>query len=127
METVLLAVHVIVAVLLVGVVLVQRGQGADMGVSFGGGGAQTLFGSRGSGSFLGKLTGALAAVFMTTSLSLAFFTQQEAGSVIERNIAPVESLPASSGSSSEAPAGFDPAALKADAPTGDSGTLPAAE
>ncbi|MBN4082296.1 preprotein translocase subunit SecG, partial [Mariprofundus ferrooxydans] len=95
METVLLVVHVIVAVLLVGVVLVQRGQGADMGVSFGGGGAQTLFGSRGSGSFLGKLTGALAAVFMTTSLSLAFFTQQEAGSVIERNIAPVESLPAS--------------------------------
>ncbi len=127
METVLLAVHVIVAVLLVGVVLVQRGQGADMGVSFGGGGAQTLFGSRGSGSFLGKLTGALAAVFMTTSLSLAFFTQQEAGSVIERNIAPVESLPASGGNSSEAPAGFDPAALKADAPTGDSGTLPAAE
>ncbi|MDQ6968077.1 MAG: preprotein translocase subunit SecG, partial [Mariprofundaceae bacterium] len=44
METVLLAVHVTVAVLLVGVVLVQRGQGADMGVSFGGGGAQTLFG-----------------------------------------------------------------------------------
>jgi preprotein translocase subunit SecG len=128
METVLLAVHVIVAVLLVGVVLVQRGQGADMGVSFGGGGAQTLFGSRGSGSFLGKLTGALAAIFMTTSLSLAFFTQQEAGSVIERNVAPVESLPESGGSSSsEVPAGFDPAALKADAPTGDSGTLPAAE
>ena len=127
METVVLAVHVIVAVLLVGVVLVQRGQGADMGVSFGGGGAQTLFGSRGSGSFLGKLTGALAAVFMTTSLSLAFVTQQEAGSVIERNIAPVESLPASGGTSSEAPAGFDPVALKSDGSTGNSGALPAAE
>jgi len=127
METVLLAVHVMVAVLLVVVVLVQRGQGADMGVSFGGGGAQTLFGSRGSGSFLGKLTGALAAVFMTTSLSLAFFTQQEAGSVIERNIAPVESLPASGGATSEVPAGFDPAALKDDGSTENSGALPAAE
>jgi len=127
METVLLAVHVIVAVLLVGVVLIQRGQGADMGVSFGGGGAQTLFGSRGSGSFLGKLTGALAAIFMTTSLSLAFFTQQEAGSVIERDIAPVESLPASGGASSQAPVGFDPAALKSDVPVSDSKALPAAE
>jgi len=71
---------------LVGVVLVQRGEGADMGVSFGGGGAQTLFGSRGSGSFLGKLTGALAAVFMLTSLTLAFFSQRHAGSVVEQGL-----------------------------------------
>jgi len=125
METVLLAVHVMVAVLLVVVVLVQRGQGADMGVSFGGGGAQTLFGSRGSGSFLGKLTGGLAAVFMTTSLSLAFFTQQDAGSVVERNVTPIESLPASDGAGS--PAGFDPSALKSDGPTGNPDVLPAAE
>lgn len=127
MEAVLLAVHVIVAVLLVIVVLVQRGQGADMGVSFGGGGAQTLFGSRGSGSFLGKLTGGLAAVFMTTSLSLAFFTQQDAGSVVERNVAPIESLPVSGGANQEVPAGFDPAALKSDMPAGKSDVLPAAE
>jgi preprotein translocase subunit SecG len=127
MEAVLLTIHVIVAVLLVGVVLVQRGQGADMGVSFGGGGAQTLFGSGGSGSFLGKLTGGLAAVFMTTSLTLAFFTQQEVGSVVERNAAPAHSLPASDGAAQQAPAGFDPAALKDDGSTGSSETLPAAE
>ncbi len=127
METVLLAAHVIVAVLLVGVVLIQRGQGADMGASFGGGGAQTLFGSRGSGSFLGKLTGALAAVFMTTSLSLAFFTQQEVGSVVERSVGPVQSLPASDGAGNAAPAGFDPATLKSDVPSGNTETLPAAE
>jgi len=125
METVLLAVHVIVAVLLVGVVLIQRGQGADMGVSFGGGGAQTLFGSRGSGSFLGKLTGGLAAIFMTTSLSLAFFTQQETGSIVERGAVPIESLPASDGAA--VPAGIDPASLKSDGPTDNSGALPAAE
>ncbi len=87
MTTILITVHVIVALLLIGVVLIQRGQGADMGVSFGGGGAQTLFGSRGSGSFLGKLTGGLAAAFMITSLTLAFFSQQQSGSVVERSLA----------------------------------------
>lgn len=86
MTMLLLTVHVIVAVVLVAVVLVQRGEGADMGVSFGGGGAQTLFGSRGSGSFLGKVTGGLAAVFMLTSLTLAFFSQKHAGSVVERTV-----------------------------------------
>jgi len=127
METVLLAIHVIVAVLLVGVILIQRGQGADMGVSFGGGGAQTLFGSRGSGSFLGKMTGALAAIFMSTSLSLAFFTQQETGSIIERGVVPVQALPASDGAAPEAPAGFDPAALKSDNTSSTTDVLPAAE
>ena len=123
METVLLAVHVLVAVLLIGVVLIQRGQGADMGVSFGGGGAQTLFGSRGSGSFLGKATGGLAAVFMTTSLTLAFFTQQEAGSLAERSVAPAQSMPAS-GDNAGAPAGFTTEDFKSDAPID---ALPAAE
>jgi len=83
MNILIISVHIMVAVALIGVILIQRGQGADMGVSFGGGGAQTLFGSRGSGSFLGKLTGGLAAVFMVTSLTLAFFSQQKAGSVVE--------------------------------------------
>jgi preprotein translocase subunit SecG len=86
MTSLILAVHVLVAVILIAVVLVQRGEGADMGVSFGGGGAQTLFGSRGSGSFLGKVTGGLAAVFMLTSLTLAFFSQKHAGSVVERDL-----------------------------------------
>ncbi|MES0372004.1 MAG: preprotein translocase subunit SecG [Mariprofundaceae bacterium] len=124
MTTMLIVLHVLVGLLLIVVVLVQRGQGADMGVSFGGGGAQTLFGSRGSGSFLGKLTGFLAAAFMTTSLTLAFFTQQDAGSVVERNIAqPVqtESIPESGPVTNE---GFNPNALKSN--TADDG-LPTAE
>ncbi|MDX8395258.1 MAG: preprotein translocase subunit SecG [Mariprofundaceae bacterium] len=109
MTTMLITFHVIVAILLIGVVLVQKGQGADMGASFGGGGAQTLFGSRGSGSFLGKMTGALAATFMVTSLTLAFFSQQDTGSVIDQNVAaPIEQQ-------QTAPAtGFDPSALKTD-------------
>jgi len=120
MTTIIIVVHVIVALLLIGVVLIQRGQGADMGVSFGGGGAQTLFGSRGSGSFLGKLTGGLAATFMLTSLTLAFFSQQQAGSVVDHAVAPVQQqAPAQS-----APQGFDPSKLKSDVPAD---SLPAAE
>jgi len=109
MTTLIVTLHILAAIVLVGVVLIQRGQGADIGASFGGGGAQTLFGSRGSGSFLGKLTGALAAVFMLTSLTLAFFSQQKVGSVVEKKLAaplPVqqEAPPASKG-------GFDPSKL----------------
>lgn len=109
MTTMLIVSHVIVALLLIGVVLVQRGQGADMGVSFGGGGAQTLFGSRGSGSFLGKLTGGLAATFMVTSLTLAFFSQQDHGSVIERSMTqPIQTEGAPAAPAAE----FDPNTLK---------------
>jgi len=110
MTTVLVIVHVLVALMLIGVVLIQKGQGAEMGVSFGGGGAQTLFGSRGSGSFLGKLTGGLAAVFMLTSLSLAFFAQQQAGSVVERS-AVEQSTPAAPQDT-----GIDASKLKSDTP-----------
>jgi len=120
MTTILVVVHVIVALMLIGVVLIQRGQGADMGVSFGGGGAQTLFGSRGSGSFLGKMTGGLAAAFMLTSLTLAFFSQQQAGSVVDHVAVPVQQPVGSA----PQPEGFDPSKLKSDAPAD---SLPAAD
>jgi len=112
MTTILIITHVLVALVLIGVILIQRGQGADMGASFGGGGAQTLFGSRGSGSFLGKLTGGLAATFMLTSLTLAFFSQQQSGSVVER--ATVNSAPAMPAGSEQQPVtgGFDPSKLR---------------
>jgi len=121
MTTVLLTIHIIVAVLLVGVVLMQRGQGADMGASFGGGSSQTLFGSGGSGSFLVKATGVLAATFMLTSLSLAFFSQREVSSVIDRdlNLGITQEQPVSAPDNGA----FDPSQLqkKAEEP------LPAAE
>ncbi len=112
MTTLVISVHILVALALIGVVLIQRGQGADMGVSFGGGGAQTLFGSRGSGSFLGKLTGGLAAAFMVTSLTLAFFSQQQAGSVVEKaalHSAPVKQVALPNAGSKDV---FDPSRLK---------------
>jgi len=115
MGTLVISLHILVALALIILVLIQRGQGADMGVSFGGGGAQTLFGSRGSGSFLGKLTGGIAAVFMLTSLTLAFFSQQKAGSVVEKAV--TQSTPVKQGALPDAggKGAFDPSKLKKDA------------
>jgi preprotein translocase subunit SecG len=70
MFTFLLVVHCLIAVVLVGVVLVQSGKGGGLGAGFGGGGANTLFGSSGGGNFFTKFTMCLAAGFMVTSLGL---------------------------------------------------------
>jgi preprotein translocase subunit SecG len=72
MSTVLVVVHVLVSIFLIAVVLLQRGKGAEIGAVFGGGGGSTVFGSRGAGNFLTKLTTASAVIFMTTSLSLSY-------------------------------------------------------
>src|SRR3972149_7242919 len=75
MITVLTVLHVIVDIFLILIVLLQRGKGASMGAAFGGS-SQTLFGSRGPQSFLGKLTTVVALVFMITSLSLAILSSK---------------------------------------------------
>ena len=72
MDVVFTVLHVIVCVFLVAVVLLQRGRGAQVGAVFGGGGGGTMFGSRGAGNFLTKLTTGAAIVFMLTSLSLSY-------------------------------------------------------
>ena len=76
MNTVLTVLHVLVCLFLVVVVLLQRGKGADLGASLGGGGANTIFGSRGAGNFLTKITTASAIIFMGTSLTLAYLGYQ---------------------------------------------------
>lgn len=73
MWTALVILHVLVGVALILIVLLQTGKGADMGAAFGGS-SQTLFGSAGPGTFLGKLTTAAAVIFMCTSLALAFMS-----------------------------------------------------
>ncbi|MDH3639874.1 MAG: preprotein translocase subunit SecG [Gammaproteobacteria bacterium] len=72
---ILIVVHVVVAVSIIALVLLQQGRGADMGAAFGGG-SQTLFGARGSANFLSRLTGILVAVFFFTSMSLAYIYTQ---------------------------------------------------
>ncbi|MCE3027675.1 MULTISPECIES: preprotein translocase subunit SecG [unclassified Salinicola] len=73
MQIAVLMIHVLIAIALVVLVLLQQGKGAEAGAAFGGGSSQTVFGSRGSGGFLSKLTGGLAALFFVTSLALAYF------------------------------------------------------
>jgi preprotein translocase subunit SecG len=81
MRIFLVSLHVIVSAILIGMVLLQKGKGADIGASFGGA-SQTVFGPRGSQSFMAKLTTAAAIVFMFTSLGLALTTTKKS-SVME--------------------------------------------
>ncbi len=79
METIIVVVHVVVAVAIVGLVLLQQGKGADAGASFGSGSSQTVFGSSGSGNFLVRATTIAATLFFATSLTLAIFAKDQAG------------------------------------------------
>ncbi len=81
MLTIILFVHVLVAVTLIGLILIQRGKGADIGAAFGSGASQTVFGSQGSASFLTRTTAVLATVFFLTSLSLAYLYSHRVESV----------------------------------------------
>jgi preprotein translocase subunit SecG len=79
----LIILHVLVSLFLIFVVLLQSGKGAEIGASFGGS-SQTLFGSRGSATFLNKLTTASAVIFMLTSLGLTMVTTTKSASVIKK-------------------------------------------
>src|SRR5215468_10039777 len=72
-ETLLLAVHILVAAALVGFVLLQHGKGADMGAAFGSGASGSLFGAVGSANFLSRTTAILATLFFMTSVGLTYF------------------------------------------------------
>jgi preprotein translocase subunit SecG len=76
MQTVLNVFHLFLAIGLVGLVLIQHGKGADAGAAFGSGASATVFGARGSGSFLSRTTAALATLFFLTSMALAYFASQ---------------------------------------------------
>ncbi|MFT5986660.1 MAG: preprotein translocase subunit SecG [Marinobacter psychrophilus] len=102
METLIVVLHVVIAVALVGLVLIQQGKGADAGAAFGGGASQTVFGSQGSGSFLTRFTAFLAIAFFVTSFSLAIFAKQRAEVAGEVGIPMVqESTPAATDPASE--------------------------
>ncbi len=80
MQTILLLIHVVIAIALVALILLQHGKGADAGAAFGSGASQTVFGSQGSGSFLTRTTAVLATVFFVTSLILAYLSVGQATS-----------------------------------------------
>ena len=76
MKELVLVVHVLAAVGLVALVLLQQGKGADVGAAFGSGASQTLFGARGSANFLTRATALVATAFFVTSLTLAVFASR---------------------------------------------------
>ncbi len=99
--TVVLAVQMLTALGMIGLILIQHGKGADMGAAFGSGGSGSLFGASGSANFLSRTTAVLAAVFFACTLALAYFGNlraPESGSVLDRAGAPVTApAPAASG------------------------------
>jgi len=100
--SVVLVVHILAALGVIGLVLVQHGKGADMGAAFGSGASGSLFGATGSANFLSRTTAVLATVFFVTSLLLAYVASsapKTTGSVMQDT---VESTPVSGSSSGAA-------------------------
>jgi preprotein translocase subunit SecG len=115
MTTVIIVIHVIVAIALILTVLLQTGKGASMGAAFGGGSSSTVFGSRGPASFMSKLTAAAAIIFMITSLSLSFFAEKNIGddSVMDKMTPPAQeetTIPEASEPAASTPMTSEPAA-----------------
>jgi preprotein translocase subunit SecG len=74
--------HVIVSLIIIGMVLLQAGKGADIGSAFGGSGSQAVFGSMGTPTVLGKITTVVAVIFMSTSFSLAVLAHKKASTIM---------------------------------------------
>ena len=92
MQTIILSIHIILAISLVVLILVQHGKGADAGAAFGSGASSTVFGAGGGATFLTKITTVIALSFFLTSLSLAYFASNKTlpvnDSLIEKTIQP---------------------------------------
>lgn len=127
MYTALIILHVLVAFIMVGVILLQSGRGAEIGAQFGGS-SQTVFGSRGAGTFLSKLTAVTATIFFVTSLTLAIMSKQRNyASTIGLDkpaAAPTATTPAAEPSIPPAPATGTPAKDEHNAHTPDAATPP---
>jgi preprotein translocase subunit SecG len=103
--TFLIILHILVCLVLILIVLLQAGKGANMGAAFGGS-SQTVFGSSGAGTFLGKLTAAIAIIFMLTSLTLTYTASHRSSSLMDQKKLPVneQKLPLPSPDAAQLPA-----------------------
>jgi preprotein translocase subunit SecG len=94
---IILGVHVLLALMIIGLVLLQRGKGAEAGAGFGSGASGTVFGARGTSTLFSKLTAVFAAMFFATSLLLAYIGARPSGeptSVLERAAQAATTAPA---------------------------------
>jgi len=97
----IVVVQVLSALIIIALVLLQHGKGADMGAAFGSGASGSLFGATGSSNFMSKSTGVAAAIFFASTLALAYFSTNRSaptgGGVMERITVPVTKAPATGG------------------------------
>ncbi|MDH5255258.1 MAG: preprotein translocase subunit SecG [Gammaproteobacteria bacterium] len=108
LHTIVLVVHVLIGAMIVALVLLQRGKGADAGAAFGAGASGTVFGAKGSANFLSRSTAALATLFFCTSLGLAYLgTQRKAPESLLDAAVPAETAPVAT-PTGESPAGQAP-------------------
>ena len=119
---VILAVQMLTALGMIGLILIQHGKGADMGAAFGSGSSGSLFGASGSANFLSRTTAVLATVFFVATLALAYFGNQRpvsTGSVLETPAAavPASTAPAVDASAAAPAQAVEPAAGAAQIPT----------
>lgn len=116
--TVMLIVHVVTALGIIGLVLLQHGKGADVGAAFGSGASGSLFGATGSANFLSRATATLAVIFFMTSLGLAYVAthkpRESSGVMDAVKEAPVSSVPGQVGT--ESPVGNVPSSASGNAP-----------
>ncbi|MCB1842155.1 MAG: preprotein translocase subunit SecG [Halioglobus sp.] len=87
MEQIILVVHLLTALAIIGLIMLQQGKGADMGASFGAGASQTIFGSDGSGNVLTRATTWLVVLFFSTSFGLAILATQKSEAIDELDLA----------------------------------------
>ena len=120
-----LIVHVIVALSIVVLVLLQHGKGADMGAAFGSGSAGSLFGASGAANFLSRATGVCAAIFFVTCLALTYFHAPKAATGVMGGGVMQDLVPAKSdGGTNSIPAPASPAPATAPAPTATPDAVP---
>jgi preprotein translocase subunit SecG len=105
-------IHIIVSLVIIGLVLLQAGKGADIGSAFGGSGSQAVFGSMGTPTVLGKATAVVAAVFMITSFGLSIMSHRRAVSIMPASGPAAPATPAAPGAPAATPAPTPPAPQK---------------
>lgn len=89
-ESLVLVFHVVAALGIIGLVLIQHGKGADMGSGFGGGASNTVFGSGGAGNFLTRLTTWIAVAFFLTSFGLAYVARERSTQLLNEGMPQIE-------------------------------------
>jgi preprotein translocase subunit SecG len=131
---ILVAVQMLAALAMIGLILIPHGKGADMGAAFGSGSAGSLFGASGSANFLSRTTAVLAAVFFASTLALAYLSHARpvgGDSLLERVPVSVPATAPAAGSAAQIPAATAPAsgasapAAAPAAPSGGAGQIPA--